>query len=45
MEIGGFFPYDDPKYTVVVLVTDGNSGVGDAGPVMKKLCSYLGNLP
>jgi cell division protein FtsI/penicillin-binding protein 2 len=42
--IGGFFPYDKPRFTVVVLVTDGTSGVGDAGPVMRKLCAYLGNL-
>ena len=42
--IGGFFPYDDPQYTVVVLVTDGESGVADAGPIMKKICAYLGNL-
>jgi len=41
--IGGFFPYDDPKYTVVILVTGGSSGVGDGGPIMKKLCAYLEN--
>lgn len=41
--IGGFFPYDDPQYTVVILVTDGSSGVGDGGPIMKKLCAYLEN--
>lgn len=42
--IGGFFPYDDPRYTVVVLVTGAESGASDAGPVMKKICGYLGNL-
>ena len=41
--IGGFFPYDDPQYTVVVLVTGAESGTTDAGPVMKKICGYLGN--
>lgn len=39
--IGGFFPYDDPKYTVVILVTGGTSGAHDGGPIMKKLCAYL----
>lgn len=42
--IGGFFPYDHPKYTIVILVTGGRSGVGDGGPVLKKICAYLGNL-
>lgn len=41
--IGGFFPYDDPQYTVVILVTNGSSGVGDGGPIMKKICAYLEN--
>lgn len=43
--IGGFFPYENPRYTVVILITGGHSGVGDGGPVLKKLCAYLGNLP
>ena len=43
--IGGFFPYEDPEYTIVILVTGGHSGVGDGGPILKKLCAYLGNLP
>ena len=43
--IGGFFPYEDPQYTIVILVTGGHSGGGDGGPVLKKLCAYLGNLP
>ena len=28
----------------VVLVTGAESGASDAGPVMKKICGYLGNL-
>lgn len=42
--IGGFFPYDDPQYTVVILVANGSSGVGDGGPIMKKICAYLENI-
>lgn len=41
--VGGFFPYDDPQYTVVVLITGAESGAADGGPVMKKICGYLGN--
>jgi cell division protein FtsI/penicillin-binding protein 2 len=42
--IGGFFPYDEPRYTVVILVTNGSSGVTDGGPIMKKICAYLENV-
>lgn len=41
--IGGFFPYEEPVYTVVILITDGSSGAADGGPVLKKLCAYLAN--
>ena len=41
--IGGFFPYEDPAYTVVILISGGSSGAGDGGPVLKKLCAYLAN--
>ncbi len=41
--IGGFFPADDPQYTVVILVEEGDSGVVDAGPVFKKIAGYLQN--
>ena len=41
--IGGFFPKEDPAYTVVVLVEKGNGGATDAGPIFKRLCAYLGN--
>lgn len=42
--IGGFLPAENPRYTVVVLINNGSGGTKDAGPVMKKLCAYLGNL-
>ena len=41
--IGGFFPADKPKYTIVILVENGSSGVGDAGPPLKKIVGYLEN--
>ncbi|MEG1497127.1 MAG: penicillin-binding transpeptidase domain-containing protein [Clostridiales bacterium] len=42
--IGGFFPTANPKYTIVILVEDGKSGVGDGGPILKKVCGYLQGL-
>lgn len=42
--IGGFLPAENPKYTIVTLVEDGSSGVGDAGPVLKKIAGYLETL-
>ncbi len=42
--IGGFFPSEEPRYTIVILVEDGSSGVGDGGPVLKKICAYLNSL-
>lgn len=41
--IGGFFPYESPQYTIAILVSGGTSGVKDCGPIMKKICAYLGN--
>lgn len=43
--IGGFFPAEEPRYTVAILINDGTGGTASGGPVMKKLCAYLGNLP
>lgn len=42
--IGGFLPAEEPRYTVVILVENGSSGVGDAGPVLKKIAGYLETL-
>ncbi|MEE0776433.1 MAG: penicillin-binding transpeptidase domain-containing protein [Bacillota bacterium] len=39
--IGGFFPAENPRYTIVILVENGSSGVGDGGPILKKICAYL----
>lgn len=40
----GFFPADNPKYTIVVLAENGTSGSVNAAPVFKKLCDYLSDL-
>lgn len=37
----GFFPTDTPKYTVVVMVEDANSGSEDAAPVFKKIAEGI----
>ncbi len=42
---GGFLPAENPRYSIVVLVEGGGSGVGDAGPIFKKIAGYLHSLP
>lgn len=42
--IGGIFPAKAPRYTIVILVENGSSGVGSAGPILKKICGYLQSL-
>ena len=37
----GFFPADDPEYTVVVLKEDGTTGGGDCAPVYKKIAERI----
>lgn len=39
--ITGFTPCKDPEYTVTVLVEDGKSGSGTAGPVYRQILDYL----
>lgn len=41
----GYFPYEDPKYTCVVLAEDGTSGGGSAGPVFKEIAERMCLLP
>ncbi|MCL2486023.1 MAG: penicillin-binding transpeptidase domain-containing protein, partial [Oscillospiraceae bacterium] len=38
----GFFPYDSPKYVVVVLAENRRSGGRDAGPVFKTIADAIG---
>lgn len=41
---GGFFPVENPRYVIVVLIEGGKSGVSDAGPVFKKICAFLNGM-
>lgn len=37
----GFFPAEDPQYTVVVLVEDGKSGSADCAPIFKEIADGI----
>ncbi len=44
VSFGGFAPADDPRFTVYVVIqkpANGGSGGGTAGPVFRKILSYL----
>ncbi len=38
---GGYFPADNPRWAVVVMVEDGQSGARDAAPVFKEIASSM----
>lgn len=38
---GGFFPADDPKYTVVILKEEGTTGGEDCAPVFKEIAEKI----
>ncbi len=40
----GFFPADNPKYTVVILKEDGGSGATDCAPVFKRIADKIISL-
>lgn len=40
----GFFPADEPKYTVVVMAEDAASGSGDSAPIFEKIASKIGKI-
>ncbi len=40
--LAGFYPSNNPQYTVVVMVEDGSSGAKTAGPIFKKILDYIG---
>ena len=40
----GFYPYDNPKYAITVMVENGNSGAGDCCPIFRSLVEKLDNL-
>lgn len=37
----GFYPYDEPKYVVVVMNENGNGGNFDCAPVVKRICEEI----
>ncbi len=37
----GFFPADNPQYTVTILVEDATSGSVDAAPIFKEICDKI----
>lgn len=39
--IAGIYPAEDPQYTVVVLVEDGESGAESCGPIFKRVCDHI----
>lgn len=39
----GFFPYDNPRYIVIVMNENGSSGSYDCAPVFKKICEGIIN--
>ena len=38
---GGYFPADNPKYTVVILKEDGSTGGADCAPVFKAIAQRI----
>ena len=38
---GGFFPADNPKWAIIVLVEDGKTGAEDAAPVFREIVSNI----
>lgn len=40
----GFYPYSDPKYSIVVMCEDGTSGSADCGPVFRTIVENLDKL-
>lgn len=40
----GFYPYEDPKYTIVVMCENGNSGAEDCCPIFRTIVENLENM-
>ncbi len=40
----GFFPYDEPKYTIVVMRENGKSGAEDCCPIFRTIVEKLDNM-
>ena len=40
----GYMPYDDPKYSISVIIEHGGSGASTAAPIAKQIFSYINEL-
>ena len=40
----GFYPYNNPKYTIVVMREDGISGSGDCCPIFRRIVEKLDKM-
>ena len=40
----GFYPYKNPKYTIVIMREDGESGAGDCCPIYRAIVEKLDNI-
>ena len=40
----GFYPYDKPKYSIVVMCEGGKSGAGDCCPVFRTIVEKIDNM-
>ncbi|MDC1047287.1 penicillin-binding protein 2 [Alphaproteobacteria bacterium] len=40
----GFMPYDDPKYSISVIIEHGGSGASKAAPIAKQIFNYINEL-
>ena len=40
----GYMPYDDPKYSISVIIEHGGSGASTAAPIAKQIFNYINKL-
>ena len=40
----GYLPYDDPKYSISVIIEHGGSGASTAAPIAKQVFNYINKL-
>ena len=40
----GYMPYDDPKYSISVIIEHGGSGASTAAPIAKQIFNYINEL-
>ena len=40
----GYMPYDDPKYSISIIIEHGGSGASTAAPIAKQILNYINEL-